>query len=112
MQPGIPLQPAVLTLTYRGHSTDTESGSSGREAELIQDSVGSGRIDDGDAAAEGGTRHDPHRTLAETDGHGGMKTTTRRYTSINYGQRAAWLAMRAEQQRLLCRDGGSGRESR
>lgn len=63
VQPGLLLQPAVLTLTYRRHSTDTESGSSGREAELIQYSVGSDRIDDGDDAAEGGTGHDPHRTL-------------------------------------------------
>lgn len=79
VQPGLLRQPAVLTLTYRRHSTDTESRGSGREAELIEDSVGSGRIDDGDAAAEGGTRHDPHRTLAERDGHGGVKTTTRCY---------------------------------
>lgn len=46
---------------------------------MIQNSVGSGRIDDGDGAAEGGTGHDPHRTLAERDGHGGVKTTTSRY---------------------------------
>lgn len=111
MQPGLLLQPAVLPLTYRRHRTDTESGGSGREVELIQDSVGAGWIDDCDAAAEGGTRHEPHRTLAERDGHR-MKTTTRRYTGVNYGQRAAWLVMRAEKRRLLCRDGGSGREGR
>lgn len=32
--------------------------------------------------------------------------------SVNYGQMAVWLVMRPEQQRLLCRDGGSGRECR
>lgn len=67
---GLLLQPVLVTLTYRRHSTDTKSRSSGREAELIQYCVGPRWIDHGDIAAEGRARHYPHRTLAERDGHG------------------------------------------
>lgn len=67
---GLLLQPVLVTLTYRRHSTDTKSRSSGREAELIQYCVGPRWIDHGDVAVEGRARHYPHRTLAERDGHG------------------------------------------
>lgn len=67
------LQPIILTLTYGRHSTDAESRSWGREAELIQYCVGPCRIDHCNIAAEGRARNDPHRTLAEKDGYGVWK---------------------------------------
>lgn len=71
------LQPIIFTLTYGGHSTDAESRSWGREAELIQYCVGPCRIDHCNIAAEGRARNDPHRTLAEKDGYGVWKDEKR-----------------------------------
>lgn len=54
---------AAAALTYWGHSTDAESWSCWREAELVQYCVGPGRIDHRDAAVAGGAGHHPHGTL-------------------------------------------------
>lgn len=53
----------IAAPTYWRHSTDAESWSRWREAELVQYCVGPCRIDHRDVAVAGGAGHHPHRTL-------------------------------------------------
>lgn len=54
-----------MQLTYWRHSTDAESWSRGREAELVQERVGPRWINHGNVAVAGGTGDHPHRTLKD-----------------------------------------------
>lgn len=64
------LQLSIAALTYWRHSTDAESWSRGREAELVQYCVGPCWIDHCDVAVAGGAGDHPHRTLTQKERHG------------------------------------------
>lgn len=63
------MQLIILALTCGRHSTYAESRSCGREAELVQQSVGPCRINHCNIAVEGRARNYPHRTLTEKNGY-------------------------------------------
>lgn len=64
-------------LTYWRHSTDAESWSRGREAELVQYCVGPCWINHYNVAVAGGARDHPHITLTQKKRHGETWSTER-----------------------------------
>lgn len=67
------LQLSTAALTYWRHSTDAESWSRGREAELVQYCVGPCWINHCNVAVAGGAGDHPHRTLTQKERHGVRK---------------------------------------
>lgn len=65
LQSAVDVAASTAALTYWRHSTDAESWSRGREAELVQYCVGPCWINHCNVAVAGGAGHHPHTTLTE-----------------------------------------------